>query len=178
MERRTVTPGFASDALACLTQKGVSEAEILARAGLPEKITGPLTGSEFGRLWWTIAREIDDEFFGLTARPMRPGSFALLCHSVIHTRNLDQALRRAMLFMRIAVDEPYGTLHVENGEARIELHDPSGARSAFTYRTYWLILMGVASWLVGRQIPLRRLEFSSPPPERIAEYSQFFDAPA
>ncbi len=178
MERRTVTPGFVSDALACLAEAEVSEAEILARAGLPEVINEPLTGSQFGRLWWTIAREIDDEFFGLTAQPMRPGSFALLCHAVLHTRNLDQALRRAILFLRVAVDEPHGTLHVENGEARIVLHDPSGARSAFAYRTYWLILMGVASWLVGRQIPLRRLEFSSPPPERIAEYSQFFDAPA
>lgn len=178
MERRTITPGFVSDALACLENSGVSKADILARAGLPAQITAPLTGSEFGRLWWTIAHEIDDEFFGLAAKPMRPGSFALLCHSVLHTRNLDQALRRAILFMRVAVDEPHGTLNVENGEARIVLHDPSGARSAFTYRTYWLILMGVASWLVGRQIPLRRLEFSSPPPERIAEYSQFFDAPA
>ncbi len=178
MERRTVTPGFVGDALACLAQREVSEAAVLTRAGLPPQITGPLTGSEFGRLWWTIADEIDDEFFGLAARPMRPGSFALLCHAVLHTRNLDQALRRALLFMRVAVDEPHGTLLVENGEARIVLDDPGGARSAFTYRTYWLILMGVASWLVGRQIPLRRLEFTSPPPERLAEYSQFFDAPA
>ncbi len=178
MERRAITPGFVKDALACLAGAEVSEATVLARAGLPEEINAPLTGSQFGRLWGAIAREIDDEFFGLSAKPMRPGSFALLVHAVLHTRNLDQALQRAILFMRIAIDEPYGRLTTENGEARIVLHDTSGARSAFAYRTYWLILMGVASWLVGRQIPLRRLEFSSPRPERLAEYSQFFDAPA
>lgn len=40
-----------------------------------------------------LARELDDECFGLAARPMRPGGFALLRHCPLHAATLEQAPR-------------------------------------------------------------------------------------
>ncbi len=172
-----ISPGFVEDALSCLHMAGIATAPLLAEAGLPEKVTEPVSNTSYGRLWWLIAQTIRDEFFGLAERPMRPGSFALLCHSVLHTKTLEQALERALLFLSIVLDDPRGELRVRGGEAEIALANTGKPRSAFAYRTYWLILMGVACWLIGRRLPLRRLDFSCAAPAHRDDYRQFFGAP-
>ena len=50
-------------------------------------------------------------------------------------------------------------------------------RSAFAYRTSWIILVGVLCWLVGRRLPLRLVDFRAPEPAGVADYRRFFGAP-
>ncbi|RQR58186.1 AraC family transcriptional regulator [Burkholderia sp. Bp9002] len=177
MERQMISAGFVEDALACLRVQGVDVAPLLRAAGLPDEVDAPVTVQQYGRLWLAMAAALDDEFFGLAARPMRVGSFALLGHAVLHTRTLEQALRRSLRFLRVVLDHPHGTLQASGGEARIVLADVGPPRPAFAYRTFWLVLLGLACWLIGRRIPLRRIDFSCPSPEHRADYSQFFGAP-
>ncbi|KVN38542.1 AraC family transcriptional regulator [Burkholderia pyrrocinia] len=177
VERPTISPGFVEDALACLRVQGVDVAPLLRPAGLPDAADAPVTVQQYGRLWLAMAAALDDEFFGLAARPMRVGSFALLGHAVLHTRTLEQALRRSLRFLRVVLDHPHGTLQASGGEARIVLADVGAPRPAFAYRTFWLVLLGLACWLIGRRIPLRRIDFSCPSPAHRADYSQFFGAP-
>lgn len=177
MERHNITPGFVEDALASLRQRGLDTAPFMAAAGLPEEVTGPVTNVQYGRLWWSIADAIQDEFFGLAARPMRPGSFDLLCYAVLHSGTLERALRRALLFLDVVLDDPRGELRIRDGMAHVVLTDRGLPRPAFAYRAYWLILMGVACWLVGRRIPLRYLDFACPAPVHRQDYRKFFGAP-
>ena len=177
MERRMIPVGFVDDALAGLRAAGLASGPLLARAGLPGHVTEPVSADSYGRLWWLIAQALEDEFFGLAARPMRPGSFALLCQVVLHARDLEEALRRALLFLAIVLDDPRGDLQIRDGEAVIALTDAGPPRCAFTYRTYWLILMGVACWLVRRRLPLRRIEFPGQAPAGREDYLQFFGVP-
>ncbi|THD76003.1 AraC family transcriptional regulator [Thalassobius vesicularis] len=176
MTATPITAEFVDDALDCVRAAGHDPTALLAELGLSAPVTHPVSNALYGRLWWLIAQQMQDEFFGLGARPMRPGSFTLLCHAVLQTKTLKQALHRALLFLSVALDDPRGTLHIQDGEARIELTSTT-PRSAFAYRTYWLILMGVTCWLVGRRIPLRGLDFACPAPEHRSEYRQFFGAP-
>lgn len=176
MTSTSISYQFVEDVLFCLRAGGHDPAPLLAKLGLREPLSQPISNQLFGRLWLMIAETMQDEFFGLATRPMRPGSFALLCHTVLHTRTLKQALHRALLFLSVVLDEPRGELQVIDGEARIALAG-SRFRSAFAYRTFWLVLMGVTSWLVGRPIPLRSLDFACPAPEHRLEYRQFFGAP-
>jgi AraC-like DNA-binding protein len=101
----------------------------------------------------------------------------LLCHAVLHTRTLGEALKRALLFLTIVLDDPRGELKVRDGVAEILLTDRIQPRGAFAYRTYWLILMGVACWLIGRRLPLRRLDFACAAPAHRDDYRHFFGAP-
>ncbi len=178
MDRNIISPGFVYDAMETLPRHGIAPADMLRAAGLPEVVDAPITSEAFGRLWWSIAVALDDEFFGMADRPMRVGAFRMMCHAALQTRTLEQAMRRSIDFLRIVLDNPHGELHVQDGEACITLHDPTGPRSAFGYRTYWLFLLGVSSWLVERQIPLGRFTFACPPPERMEDYKHLFDAPA
>jgi AraC-like DNA-binding protein len=108
---------------------------------------------------------------------MRYGSFALLCHAVLHAGTLGKAVRRALKFLRVVLDDPHGELVVAGGQAQIVLTGACVTHPAFAYRTFWLILLGLACWLVGRRIPLQRIDFACPSPEHRADYHQFFGVP-
>ena len=177
MERHNIAPGFVEDALESVCVRGIDVAPLMAQIGLSERVTEPVTNVEYGRLWWLIAETINDEFFGLAARPMRPGSFNLLCHAVLHAGTLERALRRALQFLNVVLDDPQGELRIRDGMAHVVLTDAGPPRPAFAYRAYWLILMGVACWLIGRRIPLRTLDFACPAPVHRQDYHKFFGAP-
>ena len=176
MERRTITPGFVEDALDCLHRRGIDPAPLLAQSGIPA-LGEPVSNLQYGKLWLAIADRIRDEFFDETARPMRPGSFQLLCQAALHAGTLERALRRALLFLSVTLDDPTGTLRLRDGQAEIVLRDAGPPRRAFAYRTYWLILLGVMCWLIGRRIPLMQVDFACPAPENRRDYHQFFGAP-
>lgn len=177
IERRMIAPGFVEEALDSLRRLGRPSAPILARLGLPEQISQPVSAEVYGALWLAIAAELDDEFFGMGARPMRSGSFTLLCHCVLHAPTLGHALRRALRFLDVVLDDPRGTLVVRDGLAQIELRDAGESRSAFAYRTYWILLHGIICWLVGRRIPIRLVDFRCAEPRQGADYRLFFGAP-
>ena len=176
MERRTILPGFVGDALASLTRSGLDPAPVLAKAGIADP-DQPVSNLQYGWLWLAITDLIQDEFFGMGARPMRPGSFNLLCQAVLHARTLEHALRRALSFLTGVLDDPAGELRLRDGLAEIVLTDRVAPRPAFAYRTYWLVLMGVMCWLIGRRIPLMQVDFACPAPENRSDYLQFFGAP-
>lgn len=175
--RGRIAASFVTDALDRLRDHSVPVGPVLAAAGLTEQVCDPVSAERYGAFWLAAAQAMQDEAFGLGARPMRPGSFTLLCHAVLHAGTLDQALRRALRFLTVVLDDPRGTLEISQGQARIRLTDRGPPRSAFAYRTYWIMVHGVACWLVGRRIPLRRVDFRCAPPEHGADYRQFFGAP-
>ena len=181
----TIAIAFVHEALACLRERGIDEGELLARAGISAELLAlpqaRVSSSCYGLLWHGIAQLIDDEFFGLDSRRMKSGSFTLLCHALIHADTLERALRRALRFLRLLLDDFQGELEVEGGIARIRIIDrldPEGQtippRRAFAYGTYLLLLHGLACWLVGRRIPLLDAQFRCAEPAFSAEWRVLF----
>jgi len=177
LERRAISASFVEEALESLRRRGLPTQGVLAAAGLPPTVVEPVSVAAYGRMWLALAETLDDEFFGLTARPMRPGGFTLLCHCLLHAANLETALRRALRFLNLVLEEPRGELIVRDGLARVELHESGPPRSAFAYRTYWIVLHGVICWLARRRLPLRLIDFRCVEPLHCAEYRLFFGAP-
>ena len=177
VDRRMISPSFVEEALDCLRRAGKPTAPLLASLGLPSTVDTAISAESYGALWLAVAAEVDDEFFGMGERPMRSGSFTLLCHCVLHAKTLDQALRRALRFLSVVLEDPSGELVIRDGLAQIVLTDKGDARSAFAYRTYWILLHGIACWLVGRRIPIRRVDFRCAEPLEGADYRLFFGAP-
>lgn len=177
MDPHSIAYSFVEDALGCLSRQGFATEDVLRAAGLEGGAKEAITALQYGKLWREIARLSDDEFFGLAARPMRQGSFTLMCHAVLHTSTLAQALHRALRFLRIVLDEPYGELRVEDGRAQIVLIRNRSPYPAFAYRTFLLLVLGLACWLVGRRIALQRIDFACSIPEERPDYLQFFGVP-
>ena len=176
-ERRMIRPSFVVEALDCARRCGVDPAPALERAGFAAEVAEPVSAEAYGRLWLGLAAAMEDEFLGLGARPMRPGSFVMLCHAVRTSGTLERALRRILRFLAALIGEPRGDLVVADGLAQIVLTETGAPRSAFAYRTHWIILHGVVCWLVGRRLPLRYVDFRCAEPEGVADYARFFGAP-
>lgn len=177
MREGFISNAFVSEALDCARRGGVDVSALLQDARIAAPGGGQVSPEAFGRLWLGIAQAMNDEFFGNAARPMRPGSFALMGHAVRTAPTVEVGLRRALRFLKVAIDEPYGVLSLSGGSATIRLHDSRCDRSAFAYRTYWVILHGLTCWLARRRIPLHALALSCPAPRHSEDYHQFFGAP-
>src|SRR5690606_38988231 len=60
--------------------RGLDTRALMLRAGISESdLAGAVNRSKLTRLTQLICDELQDEFFGLTRRPCKPGSFALMC---------------------------------------------------------------------------------------------------
>ncbi|HUD92937.1 AraC family transcriptional regulator [Sphingobium sp.] len=173
MNRSLASGVFADDILSCLRKAGHAPSSIMPSSpDAPTPLLVPAT--ELAALWRAAATMMDDEFLGLGARPMPSGSFALLCHCVVHAGTLRRALPRALQFLNILLGDPSATLTVESGVASVTLTDAGTDTRPFAHRMYWIILHGLACWLVGRQIPISAIASKDPEPPETSPYREFF----
>ncbi|NNM61298.1 MAG: AraC family transcriptional regulator [Steroidobacteraceae bacterium] len=188
-EPGTVAICFVVAALQSVRARSFDADELLSRVGLSADLLqlpqARVSAKQYGELWRLVALTLDDEFFGQDSRRMKSGSFAMLCHSVIHCRNLAQALERSLRFYRLILDDIRGELVREDREARIELHTHAGAVQprVFAHEILLMLLYGLACWLVNRRLPIQHAQFGYPEPAHSGEYRLMycdalrFDAP-
>ncbi|HTV96685.1 MAG TPA: AraC family transcriptional regulator [Steroidobacteraceae bacterium] len=189
-EPGTVAICFVAAALEAVRARQLDAEALLLKVGLsPALLDIPqarVSAKHYGKLWRLIAATLDDEFFGQDSRRMKAGSFAMLCHSVLACKTLGRALTRSLRFYGLILDDIAGTLERDAREARIvlEARNPGAARRTFGHEVLLLLLHGVACWLVGRRIPIKRAEFSYSEPGHSGEYRLMycddlsFDRPA
>lgn len=179
MQKDTVSIHFAVAAVARLS--AAQRDRVLAAAGIaPELLAQPkarLPAPAFSALWLAVAREIDDEFFGLDRRRMKVGSYALLCRALLAAGTLERALKQMLRGLALFLDDVRGELVVgPAGRASIRIHnriaEPAARR--FADETFLVMVYGLASWLVGRRIPLSAAEFGFARPGHAAEYTLMF----
>jgi AraC-like DNA-binding protein len=129
-----------------------------------------VSAKHYGALWRLVALTLDDEFFGQDSRRMKAGSFAMLCHSLLNCKTLRQAIDRSLRFYALILDDIHGKLNRDGAEASITLHDAAAPQRVFAHEVLLMLLHGVACWLVGRRIPIKRAQFSYEEPAHSGEY--------
>lgn len=178
IEKDTVSMYFVRAAVSHLTD--AQRVRSLAVAGIPAELLdapqGRVPAGAFSALWLAVARELDDEFFGLDRRSMKVGSFALLCQAVLDCVNLDRALRRMLRGFTLFLDDVRGQLILEDGQATVRIvnrmADP-GDR-CFGDETFLILMHGLMCWLVGRRIVLSGVDFAHPRPPQAREYTRMY----
>ena len=191
-ERGTIAGDLVEEALRCAERRGVERTGLLALAGIqPAALAAPLarvSAAQYGRLWSAVADALDDEFFGQDSHPMRRGSFALLCHAALGSRDGAQALNRIAGFLRLVLDDLQCKIDIDPTRVRIRLADTGtetrSSRPMFVYATAFIMIYGLLCWLVGRRIPVLATHLRCPEPVTSDEYrlmfcdAMFFDQPA
>lgn len=178
MAKDTVSMYFVSAAVARLP--GEVRDRLLHGVGIPADLLAVpqarVPAAAFAALWLAIARELDDEFFGLDARRMKVGSFALLCHAVIMSGNLDRALKHVLRGYGAFLDDIDGELHLENQQAVISLNNriKDVYSRRFADETLLVMVHGLMCWLTGQRIPLTQVRFAHPRPPYAAEYTVMY----
>lgn len=168
---------FVDEVLDCGTRAGVDVPGLLTMLDLSDADLDRLSPSRFADIWLMMSRQMGDEFFGLGQRPMAPGSVTLMGHAVRGAKTFDVALRRALRFLQVVLGEPFGRVAVAEGRCTVTLHEKEPPRSAFAYRTFFLILHGMNCWLVSERIPLQSIRFPCQEPDARNDYGDFFGRP-
>ncbi|MBO9353331.1 helix-turn-helix domain-containing protein [Bordetella petrii] len=142
-------------------KQGLDVNAILWRAGIsPALLESPLsrvTQSQYARLMRALARVMRDELWGLTSRPVRPGSFIRICSQLIHCRTLGEAIRAGLGLYRLLLSAFTPRLVVLDGVARIQVDHRGGpvdTLESYAMRTFCFMSYGVMSWLTARRIPV------------------------
>jgi len=133
-----------------------------------------ISAAAYSRMWVALADLMDDEFFGLDSHGLRRGSYALMARAAVGSDNLEHALRRILRFLHATLDDFRGELVRSEDEARVILHDGGVLRRLFGYGTWFILVHGLACWLVHRRIPLREMQFRCPPPADDSHYRTRF----
>lgn len=181
---------FVRQALGSLERRGFDTAPVLEKAGVSaaalDSDRGRVSADAFGTLWLTIAEALDDELFGLDTRPMKVGSFATLCHLMLHTQTLREALIRGARLINLLIEDTRVELELDGAVAAIRFVDAGTLpleRRIFAHETLFVMLHGLMCWLVRRRIGIRKAYFSYPQPAWFREYAHIvgddltFDAP-
>lgn len=159
---------------------GMDTHALLERAGIqPSVLTEPMsrvTASQYANLIKQIWLEMQDEYMGRGQQPSPLGSFAMMCHAVIHCPTLEKAFRRAYRFYGLFLHLPEITLEKDHEFATIKvdeskLNDPD----RFLIESILVIWHRFGSWLIGRRIHLVEAHFKFAPPTMALEYKRLFN---
>jgi AraC-like DNA-binding protein len=182
MRERTIASHFARAALGGARRLGVDSSDLLQQLGIsPELLDEPrarIAPEQFTRLIQGLWLAMDDEYLGFGPVPSKTGSFAMMCHAVIHCRNLEKALNRGLLFYSLFSEGPRLTLTHEGELIRLSLDDSKFQDpDHFLTESQLMVWHRFGSWLIGQRIRLEQATFSYPRPEHGAEYELMFPCP-
>lgn len=177
-ERGSIAVSLVEEALRCAEARGVARETLLAAADIaPAMLESPrarVSPAQYGKLWNATADALDDEFFGQDRHPMRRGSFVLLCHAALSSRDGAQALGRIANFLRLVLDDLSFEPDIDSTRVRIRLSDRHEPKSMFAYATAFILIYGLLCWLVGRRIPVLAAHLRCPEPAASDEYRLMF----
>lgn len=182
MSDTTVEIHFVRAALHGMRRQGLAADAVLAQAGIsPQWLNEPrarVSFEQFSRLVQAIWVHLNDELSGFGAAPIRYGSFALMCESILKRRTLREAMQRMVQIYRIVQTNRLLDLREEAGHTLLivddrDLDDPQH----FIVESLLMIWHRLASWVIGRRITLDEARFTYPAPAHASAYALLFDAP-
>jgi AraC-like DNA-binding protein len=131
-----------------------------------------ITRSQFVALYKSISAALDDEMLGLWSRPIRAGTLKYLMLSLLDAPTILVALNRFVRFWNLLLDDYRLQMSRRNEWVRIALVK-RGADAPVKLLGHELMMKlahGIASWLLGREVTVLRVEFAFPRPRHADDY--------
>lgn len=182
MLSRTIAIHYVNAALRGALRSGHDVSGVLAAAGIGPALLADqrarVTAGQYTRLVQALWDELDDEFMGFGTHRSKRGTFPTMCLLAVHCPDLSSALRRGWSFYRLFDGAPEVRLTTTDDTVHFAL-DMSGFDDPDRFLTESLLVLWhrFASWLIGRRIPLREVEFAYPEPPHAVEYQLIFGCP-
>lgn len=180
--RHTVDAFLVQKQLLGALHLGYAPELLLRRAGIAPELLhtqhARVTQAQCAALLRVLRRVLRDEFWGLLDRPLRPGTYALACQAMVRAATLGDAFTAGLAELRPHIDDFVARLQVRGEVASLRLFARAPrtprldyARAAFLFRAF-----GLASWLVGRRLPLLAVDLETAPPDRKLDTERMFAA--
>lgn len=180
----TVSSHFIHEMLAFMKSRhGISAVDAaLADAGIPASLLDQpearITRPQFVALYKSVAAALDDEMLGLWSRPIRGGTLKYLMLSLLDAPTILIALNRFVRFWNLLLDDYRLHMSRRNEWVRIALvkRTPDVAVRQLGHELMMKLVHGVASWLLGREIAILRVELAFPRPRHVDDYVFLYPA--
>ncbi len=176
MPQHTVAITLVRELLRGPREHGLDVDGLLRRAYIgPELLAADqarVSRTQCAALMRTIKRFMRDEFWGVSAGRLPPGTFAHLCRLVVHCADLGEALRRGFAFLHLFLPDLRSRLTVSGAHAvlRVERRgQPVGGPYDFGVATVLFESMQIMHWLSGRRIEPLRLSYRCAEPPHVAD---------
>jgi AraC-like DNA-binding protein len=154
--------------------------QALAGAAIPAALLAQpdarLTRQQYATLYRTIAATLDDEMLGLWSRPIRGGTLKYLMLSLLDAPTVLVALNRFVRFWNLLLDDYRLQISTKHGLVRLALAErtPGTPVTPLAHELMMKLIHGIASWLLGRDVPLHRIEFGFARPRHADDYVFLF----
>jgi AraC-like DNA-binding protein len=183
LSRTAIDSGYVGLVLSGVREAGFDIDQLLARAGIkPEQLAVPgarLPQDQFARLIARLTRETRDEFWFLCGRPIKPGSFRMMCRLLIRCANLREAVRIGCQFYHLLVDDFAVRLSEGPEDASLYVTDKidQPTRRRMVNGAILFFAYGLMCWLVGRRLPLITVHYVFSEQSFSSEVEPFYRAP-
>jgi AraC-like DNA-binding protein len=117
-----------------------------------------------------------DEALGYMSRRMPIGCWSMMCHAVIGSETLGQALSRYCRFYQLFEFGIHPCLVEEQDQVRIYLVQPDDDVESTPYMSETVLfnIHRFASWLVQEHLPIQLVELGHAPMAQLADYRRMF----
>ena len=155
-------------------------AQALASAAIPPSLLvqpdARLTRQQYVALYRTIAATLDDEMLGLWSRPIRGGTLKYLMLGLLDAPTVLVALNRLVRFWNLLLDDYRLQISTKNDLVRLALVEraPGTPVTPLGHELMMKLIHGIASWLLGREISLHRIEFPFARPRHAEDHAFLF----
>lgn len=184
MKANTVSVRYLQGLLARAKSAGMDPEPLLNSREIPLSLlnepTARISSEHYVAIAHEILTEINDEFLRLGGiKRTKPGTFAMMTHSVIHCRNLQRALFMAAKFYNLFLDDirfkisrrnDYVYLAIQWQNADLDWdHNTTDSCLVLMHRFF--------SWLCGQRISLSEVHLTIDKPDDSEEYHTLFRCP-
>lgn len=179
----TLSSGFVNAFLHAAEAAGDDAAILRQQAGIAEAVLqepgGRVTEDQFVALYRLLAEKYDDELPQLLSHPVRGGALKFGVLSIINAPTMGVAIYRYTRFLRLAIHDFQVELVHSPDISRIVIDEPPGGRRCKTMAIEMVlkVIHGLASWLVGREVRLLRVDFAFDSPPYAQEFQNLFPGP-
>lgn len=175
----TVSAVMVREALAAPLQQGWLLEDLLEGTPFDQRVMDKgadrVSVKHYARFWRRLRRTIQDEFFLMDQRSMRPGSFAFMSSIAAQQPTVGQGLEVALQFLALVFADKRAVLRTKQSMAAVVLREDSVEPArAFTYFTFWMYVHGLTCWLANQRIPLLSVDSRGAKPEFIDDYRVMF----
>jgi len=176
----TILGHFVLCQLTGAAERGLDADALLKFAGIdPAIMENPeerVPVDNFIELILEIWRQLDDELGGFASRPVKPGTFSMMCHATITCTNLRRTLLRGAQFFALISDEIEFILDEDDQEARLTVrhHSTTSIDNSHMLVSLALIWIRWACWMIDKKILLTHMNFPFPRPVFAGEYQEVF----
>ena len=162
-------------------QGGLDPKALLRNADISEEILGDpslrVSFEQFATLMRISWHELQDESAGYTARPLKVGTFGMMCHATISCLNLRRALLRGARYYDLLDSDLQFELIERGPETELKISINSQIDKGYFAGSIALIWLRWASWMIDKKLLLARMNFPFDKPDYDTENERIFSCP-